>query len=259
MWMWAAHPPLCQSGVFQSASLYFNRASWEPGHVQLPWLNQFNLPSTVFFFFFKFQNKHRKDSRNSSVSCGADLKGVFEIHTPKKQRKAWRNATSPSVQQTAQNLMAPYEHPPTSYSLLIFLLLLASLPGQVFRWLFFLGLATCTSISSASVSIYLLENCLFAPSSQGTAPPGPNTWGPRSERSCYLYQLISFSVAPSVCLPPWSLLALGRCFPWSHGVTQHPLLARGWVLTQSFPLTVHTATESSGKTHSINHSGFIMT
>lgn len=184
---------------------------------------------------------------------------MFEIYTPKTQRRAWRNATSPSVQQTAQNLMAPYEDPPTSYSLLLFLLLLASIPSQVFRWLFFLGLATCTSISSASLSICLLENCLFAPSSQGTAPPGPNTWGLCSERSCYLYQLISFSVAPSVCLPPCSLLALGHCFPWSQGLTQHPLLARGWVLTQSFPLILHCATESSGKIHSNNHSGFIMT
>lgn len=99
----------------------------------------------------------------------------------------------------------------------------------------------------------------FSPSSQGTAPPGPSTWGPWSERSCYLYQLISFSAAPSVCLPPWSLLAPGRCFPRSRRATQHPLLARGWVLTQSFPLVVPCATESSGKIHSNSHSGFTMT
>lgn len=185
-------------------------------------------------------------------------RSVWNIHT-KKQRRAWKNATSPSVQQTEQNLRASYEDPPTSYSLLLFLLLLASIPIQVFRWLFFLGLATCTSISSASLSICLLENCPFAPSSRGMAPPGPNTWGLCSERSCYLFQLISFSVAPSVCLPPWSLLALGYCFPWSHQVTQHPLLARGWVLTQSFPLILHCATESSGKIHSNNYIGFIMT
>lgn len=103
------------------------------------------------------------------------------------------------------------------------------------------------------------RTAFFAPSSQGTAPPGPNTCGLCLEKSCYLYQLIPFSVAPSVCLPPWPLLALRHCFPWSHQVTQHSLLARGWVLTQSFPLILHCATESSGKIHCNNHSGFIIT
>lgn len=109
---------------------------------------------------------------------------------------------------------------------------------------------------------------LLAPASWSTAflPLPPKGWihlaphlGLCFERFCCLYQLIQFSVATSVCVPPWSLLVPGHCFSWSHWVTQHPLLARGWILTQSFPLILHCATESSGKIHSNNHSRFIMT
>ena len=96
---------------------------------------------------------------------------MFEIHSPKKQRRAWRNATSPSVQQTAQNLIAPHEDPPTSYPLLLFLLLLAFIPSQMFTFLF-LGLATCTSISSASFGTYswTLEGLPFLPPLLHMAP-----------------------------------------------------------------------------------------
>lgn len=81
--IWAVY--LCPSRVFQSRSLCLNRASWESGHAQDPWLDQFNLPSTLFFL--KFQNKHRKDSRNANILWGADLRGVFEMYTPKKPKK----------------------------------------------------------------------------------------------------------------------------------------------------------------------------
>lgn len=213
MWIWAVF--LCASwGHFNQQQCCFSVWTGQVGEIGLcssPMTK--SIKSALNGIFFSFQN--RKDFRNSNVSRVADLKGAFEIHTPKKQRRAWRNATSPSVQHTAHSLMAPYEDPPTSYSLLLFLLFLASSPSQVVRWLLFLGLVTCTNISFAPLSICLLENCLFAPLSQGTAPPGPNTGGLYSERFCYLYQLISFSVAPSVCLPPLSLLALGHCFPWS--------------------------------------------
>lgn len=201
MWSWATYIPLCQYGVFQSSPLCFNRVSWESGHAPFPWADQVNLPSTLFFFFFKFQNKHRKDSRNSSISCGADLKGMFKVYTPNQQGRAWRHATSPSVQQTAQNLTAPHEDHPTSYSLLLFLLLLASIPCQVFRWLFLLGLATCTSISPASLSICLLENCLLCP----FLPRDSSTW-PEHLWSLFGKTLLPLPADPilsgTICLPP---------------------------------------------------------
>lgn len=179
------------------------------GCVQVPWLNQLKLPS-MFWFYLLFQNKYKIFQKFKCCKC-SDFKGVSEIYIAKKQRRAWRNATSPSVQHTAHR----YEDCPTSYSLLLFLLFLAPSLAKYLGECFFLAWPHVLASLLPLLASASWRNCFFAPFSWGTAPPGPDTGGLYSERSCYLYQLIPFSVAPSVCLPPWSLLAYGHCFPWS--------------------------------------------
>lgn len=138
MWIWAVFP--CANwGRFNQHQCCFSVWTGQDGEIGLcssPRTKSIKSALNGIFFHFK---TNIKDFRNSNVSRVADLKGVFEIYTAKKQRRAWRNATSPSVQHTAHSLMAPYEDPPTSYSLLLFLLFLASIPSQLVRWLLFLA------------------------------------------------------------------------------------------------------------------------
>lgn len=88
----------------------------------------------MFWFYLLFQNKYKIFQKFKCCKC-SDFKGVFEIYIAKKQRRAWRNATSPSVQHTAHR----YEDCPTSYSLLLFLLFLAPSLAKYLGECFFLA------------------------------------------------------------------------------------------------------------------------
>lgn len=258
MWIWAVFP--CANwGCFNQHQCCLCVWTGQAGENGLCSSLMTKSIKSAFNFFFKHLKTNIKDFRNLNVSCVADLKGVFEIYIPKKQRRAWRNATSPSVQHTAHSLMTPYEDPPTSYFLLLFLLFLASIPSQVFRWLLFLGLATCTSISSASLSICLLEKCPFCPFLLRDSSTWPWHWG--STFGEVLLPLPADSIFSStICLPP-SLITLS---PWallSLVTISNTASSLGWRLSSDSILSTQIAlcNWEQWKDTSNNHSRFIMT
>lgn len=61
-----------------------------------------------YYFFLNFKTNIEKIPEIQTFCMEQILKQCLKCTHQKNQRRAWMNATSPSVQQTAQSLMAPH-------------------------------------------------------------------------------------------------------------------------------------------------------